>query len=384
MRQIVCLSTSNWQGMPTRKQQVMGRMKDAEILYFDPPVTMLAPFKDKSTSERISKYKQDGDHPMENVTVYAMPPVLPFYNKNRLINKINQRRLAAYVRSKMKKHGFTDPVLWIYHPSSTDAVELIPHKSLVYDCVDRHSGYKGLINPEVVNKMESDLASKCDVVFATAKGLYETLRKYNENTYLIPNGANYELFSRVDDPALPIPDDMFTIQKPVLGFSGALQECIDYSLVAYAAKKHPEWSFVFIGSPLPGVDTSELNGLPNVHMLGRKNYKEMVNYLAYFDVCLNLFRSGDLAKDVSPLKFYEYLATGKPIVSTPQPDQVQEFSDVVYIASTPDEFVEKCSAAIKERSNWHTLRRRELGKACSWDSRVSEMREILRQNGVLA
>jgi hypothetical protein len=94
----------------------------------------------------------------------------------------------------------------------------------------------------------------------------------------------------------------------------------------------------------------------------------MVNYLAYFDVCLNIFKSGDLAKDVSPLKFYEYLATGKPIVSTPQPEQVLEYSDVVYIASTPEEFVEKCAVAIKEKSNWHTSRRRELGKASSWDS----------------
>lgn len=382
MRQIVCLSTSNWQGIPTRKQQVMGRIRDAEILYFDPPVTMIAPLKDKSVKDRMSKYKEDGEHPMDNVTVYALPPVLPFYNKIRAINKINQRRIAAFVRSKIRKHGFTDPIIWVYHPSSADAVKHIPHSSLVYDCVDRHSAYPGLINPEVVDRMEADLAAECSVIFATAKGLYETLRTYNNNTYLIPNGANYELFSRVDDPALPIPNDLFTVQKPVLGFSGALQECIDYSLVAYAAKRHPEWSFVFIGAPLPGVDTSALNGLANVHLLGKKSYKEMVGYLAYFDVCLNLFRAGDLAKDVSPLKFYEYLATGKPIVSTPQPDQVQEFKDVIYIASTPEEFEAKCAVAIKENSNWHTQRRRELGRACSWDSRVAEMRTILLQHGV--
>lgn len=314
---------------------------------------------------------------MSNITVYAMPPVLPFYNKHRFINKINQKRLATFVRSRMKEHGFEDPVLWVYHPSSVDAVDHIPHSALVYDCVDRHSGYPGFINPAVVNKMEAELAAKCDVVFATAKGLFDTLSQYNKNTFLIPNGANYELFSRVDDPALPIPDDLFTIRKPVLGFTGALQECINYDFVAYAAKRRPDWSFVFIGSPLPGVDLSVLSGLPNVHLLGRKNYKDVVNYLAYFDVCLNIFKPGDLSKDVSPLKFYEYLATGKPIVSTPQPEQVLEYSDVVYIASTPEEFVEKCSEAISERSNWHTKRRRELGKASSWDSRVSEMRQIL-------
>ena len=118
--------------------------------------------------------------------------------------------------------------------------------------------------------MEAELL-KSDVVFATAKGLYDTLSKINSNTHLIPNGANYELFSRVDDPALPIPDDLFNVLKPVLGFSGALQECINYDYVAYAAKQKPDWSFVFIGAPLPGVDLSAIEGLPNVHLLGRKN-----------------------------------------------------------------------------------------------------------------
>ncbi len=379
MRQIICLSTTNWYGIPTRKQQVMARIKNAEILYFDPPVTMIAPLKDKAASDRISMYKQDGQKPTDNITVYAMPPVLPLYNKNRMINRINQRRLASFVRAKMKEHGFTNPLLWVYHPSSADITERIPHSELIYDCVDRHSAYPGLITPSVVNRMEADLAKRCDVVFATAKGLYDTLSEYNSNTFLIPNGANYELFSRVDDPELPFPDELFTIQKPILGFIGALQECIDYNLVATTASKRPDWSFVFIGPKLPGVDISSIEGKPNIHILGLKPYKDVVNYLACFDVCLNLFQTGDLAKDVSPLKFYEYLATGKPIVSTPQPDQVMDFEDVIYIASTPEEFESKCAAAIKEKSNWHVTRRRELGQACSWDSRVAQMMKIISE-----
>lgn len=377
MRQIVCLSTTNWHGIPTRKQQVMARIKDAEILYFDPPITMIAPLKDKAASERMSMYKRGPDKPNENVTVYALPPVLPLYNKNRPINRINQRRLATFIRGKMREHGFENPLLWVYHPSSADIVDHIPSSGLVYDCVDRHSAYPGLITPAVVDKMEADLARKCDVVFATAQGLYETLSAYNTNTHLIPNGANYDLFSRVDDPELPIPDDLFTIQKPILGFIGALQDCIDYKLVADTAVRRPEWSFVFVGPKLSGVDISLIENLPNVHILGLRPYKEIVSYIACFDVCLNLFRTGDLAKDVSPLKFYEYLATGKPIVSTPQPDQVMDFADVIYIASNSEEFESKCASAITEKSNWHVARRKELGKASSWDARVADMMRIV-------
>ena len=102
MQQIVCLSTSTWYGIPTRKQQVMGRLKDAEILYFEPSVTYIAPLKDKTASERISAYKEEGKKPMENITVYSLPAVLPFYNKNRSVNRINQRRIASFIRSKMR------------------------------------------------------------------------------------------------------------------------------------------------------------------------------------------------------------------------------------------------------------------------------------------
>ena len=110
---IVCLSTTNYHPLPTRKQNVMSRLRNSEILYFDPPVSMIAPLKDKKASAYIEKYKQPGEkvEGHENITVYALPPVLPFFNKFRWINKLNQRRMARFVRKKMQEHGFTDAVL---------------------------------------------------------------------------------------------------------------------------------------------------------------------------------------------------------------------------------------------------------------------------------
>ncbi|MBR2080956.1 MAG: hypothetical protein IJ980_04915, partial [Oscillospiraceae bacterium] len=92
MKQIVCLATSPWYPIPTRKQQVMSRLPDAEILYFDPAVSYLAPLKDKSAKEKIRAYREKGVKPQENITVYTLPPVLPFFNRFRFINKLNQRR----------------------------------------------------------------------------------------------------------------------------------------------------------------------------------------------------------------------------------------------------------------------------------------------------
>ena len=184
MRKIVCLATSPWYPIPTRKQQVMSRIPDAEILYFDPSVTYLAPLKDKAARPGLSNYKKEGVHPQENITVYSLPPVLPFFYKFRWINKLNQRRTARFVRRKMREHGFTDVLLWVYSPVTADLVDLVPHKGLVYDCVDRHSAYGGLMDPALVDRMELELAGKTDMTFATAEALAERLEKEGIRTEL--------------------------------------------------------------------------------------------------------------------------------------------------------------------------------------------------------
>lgn len=382
MNKIVCMSTSNWHPFPTRKQHVMSRMSNAEILYFDPPITYIAPIKDKACKPRLTAWKNPGEKVKENITVYALPPVLPFYNKFRFINKINQRKIARFVKKKMQLHGFENPVLWCYSPMSGDVAEKIPHKALVYDCVDRHAAYKGMINADVVNAMEKDLASSADQVFATASGLFETLSKYNENAVMLPNGVNFEHFNSAAGGDLPIPADIKDVPHPIIGFSGMLQECIDYAAIEEIAKTRPDWSVVLVGGTMPDVNLDYLKKYPNVHFLGMKKYADMPAYIASFDVCLNVFRSGELSKDVSPLKFFEYLASGKPVVSTPQPEQVLGYSDSVYIAYETAEMVKKCEEALAEENDEKTKLRIEHGRACSWESRVREMEKILARRGV--
>lgn len=378
MKQIVCLATSPWYPIPTRKQQVMSRIPDAEILYFDPSVTLIAPLRDKKTRPLLRAYKNAGVKPMENITVYSLPPVLPFFNKFRAINKLNQRRMARYVRRKMHEHGFEKPVLWVYSPVTADAVDHIPHSALVYDCVDRHSAYGGLMNPALVDAEELELAAKCSAVFATAEPLAERLRAANKNVTFIPNGANFERFFRAAQP-LPAPEEMKDISHPIFGFVGALQPCIEYGFAAAAAKAHPEWSFVWIGGEKAGANLAELKTLKNVHFLGLRPNERLPEYLAQFDVCLNLFAKNDLSKDVSPLKFFEYLATGKPIVSTRQPDQILRYADMIHIADSEDDFIACCAAALADMQETRKQMRIAAGKDCSWDARVAQMRGILSE-----
>lgn len=385
--QIVCLSTTNYHPLPTRKQNVMNRLRNAEILYFDPPVSVIAPLKDKKCKERIHKYKEAGEQVQENITVYALPPVLPFFNKYRWVNKLNQKRQARFVREKMREHGFgNETVLWCYSPSSADIVDHIPHKKLVYDCVDRHSAYKGHIVPAVVDGMEKDLASRADMVFSTAVGLHETLQKYNKNAQMIPNGAAYEIFSKVqtEKETLKCPDRLANVQHPIFGFVGMLQECIDYDLLEALAKSRPDATVFCIGRTLPGVSLERFEKYPNVIFNGLVPQPELPAYIAQFDVCLNVFKAGMLSKDVSPLKFYEYLATGKPIVATREPLQVEDFKDVVYIAYDETEFLSLCDEAACENDADKIAKRLSYGAACSWTERVREMENTLYEKKVLS
>ena len=382
MKKIVCLSTSPWYPIPTRKQQVMSRLTDAEILDFDPPVSYLAPLNEPAAREKLRAHKQAGERVRDNITVYSLPPVLPFFNKYRWINRLNQKKIARYVNRKCKEHGFDSPLVWVYSPTAADCVDRIGRSGLVYDCVDRHSAYGGLMDPKVVDDMELELAGKADMVFATAKALHARLAEVNPRAKCIPNGANFERFVQAAE-SQPAPEDFPAGDGPVFGFVGALQSCIEYGFIAYAAKARPDWRFVFLGRKVAGVDLSDLEALPNCHFLGLRPNEQLPAYLAQCDVCLNLFDSSDLSRDVSPLKFFEYLATGKPIVSTPQPEQILQYAGDIHIAATPEAFLDACEQALADTSPERTARRIELGRACSWDSRVAQMEQELRALNIL-
>ncbi len=369
---ILFMATTPWHANPTRKQEVAKRLPDCEILYFDPPITLIAPMKDKSLRPRLKAWKEEGEQVTENIVRYSLPPVMPFYNKYRVFNRMSAGKIARFVNKKAKEHGFEDPVLWVYHPSNVDAAKKIVHSKLVYDCVDRHSGYPGIIDPVLVDEMERELARKCDAVFATAQGLYDTLSRVSRHAFFLPNGANFEMFRRAAEPQ-ERPEELKDIKTPIMGFVGAIQQCIDRKLAAAVARLRPDWTFVFVGAPLAGVDVSMLETLPNVRLLGPKPHAQVPNYISAFDVCMNLFAAGDLSRDVSPLKFYEYLATGKPVVSTPQPLQVQDFADAVYIADGAEAFAAACELALHEPDDSKKLRRIDYGSRCSWDSRIREM-----------
>lgn len=352
MRQILCLSADPWRTIPTRTQQLMTRMRDAQVLLFEPP----------------GKYsRQPGRRVRPGLTVCALPPVLEAEDRHRL----HYRRLGKFIRRQMEHHRFKEPLLWCTAPEHIHLLDEVPHRGVVYDC-DRDW-------PDQSPRWESDLALAADVVFAASQGLIDHLSPCNDNIALLPNGVNHPMFTR---PPAELPPELRGLSSPILGYTGTLWRDLDLAPVLYAAQAMPACTFVFLGRREKNPMAELLERLPNVRLLGRRAPVEVPDYLARFDVCLNLLRRSEQGNDVVPCRIYEYLSSGKPVVSMLFPEQVEHFPDVVYGAHSPEEFAALCRRALAETGDWAKNRRREHGAAAAWSARADEVTRILGTTGL--
>lgn len=240
--------------------------------------------------------------------------------------------------------------------------------TLIFDCMDDHAGFSN--NSTEVVKRETKLMERCDLVVTSSTKLFEKASAFNENTILVRNGTDFDMFHTL------FPNGKLDNMKhPIIGYHGAISEWFDPGAVQRCAEKHPEWNFVLIGSTL-GCEVNGLKKLPNVHLLGELPYKELPGYLHYFDVCVIPFKVCELTLATNPVKFYEYISSGKPVVSVKLPEMVQ-YADICYLYEGDDEFEKGILAALAEKDDGLKERRIEIARKSSWDQRFHDIREHL-------
>ncbi|HZY31457.1 MAG TPA: glycosyltransferase, partial [Candidatus Methylomirabilis sp.] len=235
---------------------------------------------------------------------------------------------------------------------------------IVYDCMDHHRGFGNIAEP--ILALEGKLTASADLMLVSSMVLYQELSARNPNTVLVRNAADFDHFHGQADAGV-----LRGIPKPIIGYYGAISSWFDVEWVEEAARRRPDWSFVLIGHTF-GADLGELVRLPNVHLLGEQRYESLPGYLAAFDVCCIPFRLNDLTRATDPVKFYEYLCAGKPIVSARLPE-LAEYADCIYFASDADEFVDAIAQGLAERDDRLASRRIELGRRNGWDARWSDL-----------
>lgn len=376
---IICISTQDWDDLWTRKQRFMTQFarQGNRVLYVEQQVHLLGYVKRfKARRKRIISWLSAPRRIEENLYVYTLPVVLPFYQMSPWINGINNCFIAAILRKQLLSLNFKAPILWIYAPYSYRLAGKLGEKFVIYECVDELSAAKGLVKGEVVKSFEEHLIRKADLVIVTAQNLYDSKKHIAKRICIVPNGAEVEHFRKALSKDTAVSEEIARIKRPIVGFLGSISFWIDISLIQYIALSRTEWSIVMVG-PVR-TDISKINSLPNVYILGRKDYQKLPGYIKAFDVCINPYILDDVAEGCSPLKLYEYLSTGKPIVSVDMPE-ARKFGDLVRIAKSKEDFISEIELAFREDINRARARIIESEKH-SWDKRFQREESIVQES----
>ena len=377
-RDIVCVSSLDWSAHWTSKQQIMHRLGAGNrVLYVEEPVTMLAPLKVRAHWRRWAALYPRLRRVEPAVWLLRLPPLLPFGNMRPGVNRLNQRAIVAHVRWAMHHLEFRAPILWTYLPTSVDLVGHLGVRAVVYHCVDEHSAFPGLVDPAVVKAYDDELTRRADLVITTAANLRAARLMLNPHTYHVANAADVEHFKKALDPELALPPDIAALPRPRVGVIGVHDERLDVEAIEAVARADPSWSVVLIGPVRPGdVDEARLGALPNVHLLGGKPLAELPAYLKGLDVALIPYRLNELSRNIFPLKLFEYLAGGVPVVSAALPE-LAGFAEVVALADRPEDYPARVASALRDDSPEARSARVALAERNTWDRRVEDISALV-------
>ena len=354
---LVCLSHLRWGFVWQRPQHLLSRCaRDRRVLFVEEPVF-------DAREPRVATTVRDG------VTV-VVPHLPPDLGEDEVV-----AAQEALLTRTLREHDVGDYVLWYYTPMAVAFSRGLAPLAVVYDCMDELAAFKDA--PPHLVELEQELFERADVVFTGGQSLFEAKRDRHPNVQLFPSSVDTSHFAlareQLDEPA-----DQARVPRPRLGFLGVIDERMDLELVAGVADLRPEWQIVLVG-PVVKIDASTLPQRPNIHYLGAKAYADVPAYLAGWDVAMLPFARNESTRFISPTKTPEYLAAGRPVVSTSIRDVVRPYGDegLVWIADDAPSFV----AAAEEAMAEHPLARQRRVDAfmneSSWDFTWADMRELL-------
>jgi len=340
-----------------------------KVLYVEPSFSMIR--RQHEDLPAVNRYlcpnlRRRGD----NLYILAPPRALPKWTHPR-VARLNYRWFAGMAKWAARRLGMEPFVLWVYDPKYFHALDILDPAMTVFDLVDDLVAYEQAAPHKAkhVAKCIEGFLSSSDLVIVTAQTLYD---KYGclatGRIELVPNGFDSSLFSGCRD--ITVPGGLRDLKRPIVGFVGVLFDFLDYELLEYVINDHRDKTFVFVGrteSPVEG-RVRRLSKLSNVRFLGHVPKEQVPSYIRCFDVCLNPFRVDEVARSAIPLKVFEYLACGKPVVSTRMASLEREaIASVIYFADDAPHFSRLILHAIKEDSPHAAEERRVLVEAYTWD-----------------
>ncbi|QIB52112.1 glycosyltransferase family 1 protein [Pseudomonas sp. OIL-1] len=325
---LLVMSHLRWNFVYQRPQHLMCRFAhDFNVLFFEEPMV----------TDDIQAWLEVRP---EEKGVQVLVPHLPRGCTETVVQRLQRDLLEDY----LSRLGVEEPVLWFYTPMALNITDGLRPRLTIYDCMDELSAFRGA--PLEMIQREQELLRRADLVFTGGYSLWEAKRDFHSNVHAFPSSVDIAHFSSARHIQTE-PFDQADIPRPRLGFYGVIDERLDIDLVEKIADLRPEWHIVLVG-PVVKIDPASLPQRSNLHYLGAKTYDELPEYLAGWDVAIMPFALNESTRFISPTKTPEFLAGGCPVVSTPIKDVVRTYGDteVVYIADSPDRFVESVQKAL--------------------------------------
>lgn len=360
---LVCFCHLRWNFVYQRPQHLMTQWGESgPVYFFEEPV-----FSDVGGTTLTVTEGGRG--------VRVLTPTLPHGLTEQEIVEAQRSLVGDY----LKIEGISNFVAWYYTPMALRFSSHLKPIVTVYDCMDELSAFQGA--PPEMLKQEQHLFELADVVFAGGKSLYESKRRQHANVHLFPSSIDKAHFARGRQP-LPNPPDQQSIAQPRIGFYGVLDERLDIELMQQLAALRPDWHFVLLG-PVVKIRQEDLPHAPNLHYLGSKSYADLPQYLANWDVAILPFARNAATRFISPTKTPEYLAAGKPVISTPIQDVVQPYGEMglVRIAENSEQFVEAIAASLQPIEPAHDRRVNAFLAEMSWNKTFSGMLKEINKCG---
>jgi UDP-galactopyranose mutase len=325
---LICFSHLRWRFVFQRPQHLMSRFAKARRVFFvEEPIL------------------EDGDEAVFRRTVCSetgvviVTPHLPEPARER-----SQHLMKSLLRAFMEREQIRRYVAWLYTPLALDFADEISPLFTVYDCMDELSLFRGA--SARLCDVEQQLLERADLVFTGGNSLYEAKRMRHPNVYAFPSGVNVAHFLKARSIRVPFAEQT-SIPGPRLGYAGVIDERLDIELIDQLSERRPSWQIVMLG-PVVKIDPTSLPRRGNLHWLGIKNYCDLPDYFAGWDIGLLPFAMNDSTRFISPTKTPEYLAAGLPVVSTPIRDVVRPYGDLgmVEIAYDIEEFLTACDGCL--------------------------------------
>jgi UDP-galactopyranose mutase len=293
----------------------------------------------------------------------------------------NFRELWLSLLPEVLDEAGANTILWVSSPLADYLVaEALPHvKFAVYDCMDDLASFRD--GNEMMREREAHLLTRVELLFTGGRSMYEARKTRHPRVHCFPSGVDIAHYRQAQGIAEAEPAALAWIPRPRLGYFGVLDERIDWPMIATIAEERPEWHWVLVG-PTAKVHPAEIPGGPNLHYLGQQAYADLPAYLRGFDIATMPFAINAATRFISPTKTLEYLAGGKPVISSSVPDVVASYRKIVTIADGPETWIEAIEhlLAATPAEQWARLERVEpILQDNTWDSIAERMWKLMEE-----